>query len=146
MALPNDPFDAPGLAELAGAAAARDARTAFDAGDHRAALELLGTAARAGIPAELRPHAALLRGLALLAIEDLDGAREALRVAWSEHPDVAVLPATLGAVEAIAGDGAAGSLTLFAALVSDDPDRSIELHRRRLTPLLARLRAVRDGG
>lgn len=116
---------------------------ALDAGDPAVAIEHAQQARRIGVPAELVPHRALLEGVALVLAGRAEEAVEVLGQAWGAHPDVAALPAALGAARIVAADATSAAHSMYAALVSDDPDRSLAIHRRRLTLLLA---AVRAGG
>lgn len=115
----------------------RAAVRALDAGDVSGAVEAATEARRIGVPAELVPYRAIVQGIALARTGDATTAAMVLTDAWSSHPDVAALPAALGAAQAAAGDMSAAAQSMFAALVSDDPDHSLPMHRRRLTPLLA---------
>ena len=137
---PRDPLElADG--EHPGVASLRAAVLALEGGDIAAALEAADATRRAGVPAELVPHRALVHGVALVLDGDPAAAATLLGDAWSAHPDVAALPAALGAARTAAGDAHAGAQAMFAALVSDDPDGSLAIHRRRLTLLLGAVRA-----
>jgi hypothetical protein len=118
----------------------RTAVRALDAGDVEAAVAAADEARRVGDPAALVPERAIEQGSALVRSVDHEAAARILTDAWSSHPDVAGLPAALGAAQAASGDQAAAASSLFAAIVSDDPDHSLQMHRRRLTPLLAIIR------
>jgi hypothetical protein len=137
--LPRDLLDFadpehPGVHQL------RAAVRALDAGEVQAAVDAATEARRIGVPAELVPYRAIVQGIALVRAGDPGAAATVLTDAWSSHPDVAALPAALGAAQAASGEAAAGVQSMFAAIVSDDPDHSLPMHRRRLTPLLALLR------
>ena len=119
----------------------RIAVRSLDAGDVEAAVEAAADAKRIGVPAELVPYRAIVQGIALTRAGRAEDAGLVLTDAWSSHPDVAALPAALGAAQAALGDHVAGARSMFAAIVSDDPDHSLPMHRRRLTPLLSLVRA-----
>jgi hypothetical protein len=138
--LPRDLLDFadpehPGVQQL------RDAVRSLDAGDIDAAITSAAEAKRIGLPAELVPYRAIVQGIALTRSGDAASATTILTETWSAHPDVAALPAALGAAQASSGELASAAQSMFAAIVSDDPDHSLPMHRRRLTPLLALLRA-----
>ena len=132
----HDPLAAHDDGHHAGVALLRDAAEALDAGQAEIAAALAQRARAIGVPAELAPYLAVVGGTSLLLARRIDDARGWLEQAWSEHPDVAALPAVLGAVHQAAGHSGDASRTMFAALVSDDPDGSLATHRRRLTQLL----------
>lgn len=120
---------------------ARAAAQALDAGDPESAVEHALAATRVGVPAELVPHLATVHGIALQLLDRDEDALDLLGDAWRSHPDVASLPAALGAARSATGDSASAAHVMYAALVSDDPDESLRVHRRRLTHLLSRVRA-----
>ena len=134
---PLDPLDAAAIADHPATAELRDAREQLRLHDPAAALTAISRARTHPIPTELRAYCALVEGVAHALTGNLALARTLLEGSWNEHPDVAALPAALGATLALAGDGSDASAVLFAALVCDDPDRSLSLHRRLLTLLLA---------
>ena len=90
------------------------------------------------LPADLVPIGTAVLGSALAVAGDVSGAAEVLVDAWRDHPDVAALPALLGSVHLLAGDATSAAYSMHAALVSDDPDRSLAL----LRPLLMQLFAL----
>ena len=137
--LPRDLLDFadgehPGVQQL------REAVRALDGGNVTSAVDAATEAKRIGVPAELVPYRAIVQGIALTRAGLVDTALGVLTEAWSSHPDVAALPAALGAAQAASGDMHAAAQSMFAAIVSDDPDHSLQMHRRRLTPLLALMR------
>lgn len=138
MLLPLSDDEHPGSVNVHGAA------DMLDAGDVQAALRHLQAARSGGVPAELVPHAAVIEGVARLLEGDQDAARRLLEDSWAGHPDVAALPAALGTAAFVAGDPTGAARAMYAAIVSDDPDGSLGVHRRRLTMLLPLL-AVRRG-
>lgn len=139
LSQPRDPLDAYLDLDHAGVAALRAAGDLLDAGDLSGAAEAVLTARRCGVPAELAPWVAVVDGVTAMLAGDPERAQVVLGDAWREHPDVAALPAALGAARVRSGDAEAAARAMFAALVSDDPDRSLAVHRRRLTMLLPQL-------
>lgn len=126
--------DHAGVARLRAAAAALDDRAITDA------LEAAADARRLGLPAELVPYRAVVHGIALVLQGEPEAAARELADAWSSHPDFAALPAALGVARLAAGDPEGAAQSMYAAIVSDDPDQSLEIHRRRLTLLLGEVR------
>lgn len=138
----DDPLDRHLDADHAGVACLRAAADLLEAGDSRGALDACRDARRHGVPTELVPYLAIVQGIVALLMGDVQDCVELSRTAWSDHPDVAALPTLLGAAQLLAGDTAGAARTMFAALLTDDADRSLEVHRRRLTQLLAAVRAT----
>jgi hypothetical protein len=139
---PLDPLDAHLALDHPGVAALRAAADLLDAGDPVAAAEAAVQARSCGVPAELAPYLAVVDAVAAILAGDPSRAQVVAGDAWRAHPDVAALPAVLGAARIASGLGADAAHSMFAALVGDDPDRSLAVHRRRLTMLLD---AVRRG-
>jgi hypothetical protein len=139
FAPPADPLADPAYDDHAGAGHLRRAGAALDAGDLDAALEQAAAARRVGVPAELGPHLAIIEGLARVRAREPRAAVEGLVAAWREYPDVAALPAVLGVARTTAGDTDGAARVLFSALLADDPDHTLVIHRRRLTALLGLL-------
>ena len=131
----RDPF-AVADASMPGVVSVLEARDAARRGDYPAALAALSLARAGGVPVELVPHARILEGAALVLDGNHDAALSLLTDAWREHPDVAMLPAALGAAQYASGNAAASARSLFAALASEDPDGSLVVHRQLLTQLL----------
>lgn len=132
---PLDPFAAAD-ASLPGVLAVLEARDAMRRSDHVSALASLARARAGGIPVELVPHASVLEGAALTLTGEAAAAVTLLTDAWRNHPDIAMLPAALGAAQFAAGETTASARSLFAALASEDPDASLVVHRPLLTQLL----------
>lgn len=130
-----DPLEDPHHAEHAGVQLLREARTQLRAGRPADAVELAARAAAGGLPAEAAPHGCAIRAVALMLCERAEEAAALLRPCWRDHPDVAVLPALLGASLLLQGSPDAAAAAMFAGFLCDDPDASLELHR----PLLALL-------
>lgn len=137
----RDPLDEHAVGPTTTVARLLAARDLLRAGEPEASAASARDARSGGIPAELVPGARAIEAGALLLAGGTAEAIELLRTAWAEHPDVAVLPALLGVAQARAGDEASAVRSMHAALASDDPDRSLELHRWLITRLLAQLRA-----
>lgn len=135
-----DPLDAHLDLDHAGVARLRAAVDLLDAGDVAGSVEAALQARAHGVPAELVPYLAIVDGVAAVLAGDAPRAEVVLGDAWRAHPDVAALPAALGAARLLAGDATSAAHSMYAALVSDDPDRSLAVHRRRLTMLLGALR------
>lgn len=135
----RDPIDAHLELDHGGIAALRAAGDLLEAGDPAGASEAILAARRHGVPAELAPWVAVVDGVAAMLAGEPERAQVVLGDAWRDHPDVAALPAALGAARLRAGDAPAAARAMYAALVSDDPDRSLAVHRRRLTMLLPEL-------
>ncbi len=138
-----DPLDEHLELDHDGVASLRAAVDLLDAGDAAGANEAALRARASGVPAELVPYLALVDGVAAILAGDAPRAQVVLGDAWRTHPDVAALPAALGAARLLSGDATSAAHSMYAALVSDDPDRSLALHRRRLTMLLAAMRRAR---
>jgi hypothetical protein len=136
----DDPLDDHLQLDHDGVVQLRAAADLLDAGDAAGAVAAAARARGRGVPAELGPYLATVDGIASALDGDREYAARVLADAWANHPDVAVLPAALGAVRLLTGDATDAALVQLAALVSDDPDRSLELHRRRLTQLYAAVR------
>jgi len=100
---PHDPF-ASSDASQPGVVCVLEARDAARRGDHTSALVSLARARAGGIPVELIPHARILEGAALTLTGDPSAAVAVLTDAWRDHPDIAMLPATLGAAQFASGD------------------------------------------
>ncbi|MBC7644172.1 MAG: hypothetical protein H7123_03530 [Thermoleophilia bacterium] len=132
---PHDPF-ASSDASLPGVVAVLEARDAARRADHGAALASLARARAGGIPVELLPHARIIEGTALTLTGDYPAAVLLLTDTWRDHPDIAMLPAALGAAQFASGDTKGSARSLFAALASEDPDGSLVVHRPLLTQLL----------
>lgn len=143
FATPRDPLEDHLGLDHDGIASLRAAADLLDAGDAASAVEAALRARAVGVPAELAPYLAVVDGIAAILAGDAGRAEVVLGDAWRSHPDVAALPAVLGAARAVDGSPADAVHSLFAALVGDDPDRSLAIHRRRLTMLLE---AVRRAG
>jgi hypothetical protein len=141
-----DPLDRHLDADHHGVACLRAAVDLLDANDSRGALAACRDARGHGVPSELVPYLALVQGVAALLLGDVRDGIELAGDAWRDHPDVAALPAVLGAGQLLAGESDAAARTMFAALVTDDADRSLEVHRRRLTQLLGTVRATSGEG
>jgi hypothetical protein len=137
---PVDPLDEHLALDHAGVAALRAAADLLDAGDPAGACEAALLARGIGVPAELAPYLAIVDGVAAILCGDATRAQVVVGDAWRAHPDVAALPAVLGAARLADQDAASAAHSMYAALVSDDPDRSLAVHRRRLTLLLTALR------
>lgn len=135
----RDPIDAHLGLDHGGIAALRAAGDLLDAGDAAGASEAVIAARHHGVPAELAPWMAIVDGVAAMLAGEPERAQVVLGDAWRDHPDVAALPAALGAARLRTGDAPAAARAMYAALVSDDPDRSLAVHRRRLTMLLPEL-------
>lgn len=118
-----------------GVPALRLAAAELRAGSAARAREHVRNARMAGVPADAAPHAAVLEGLALVAADEAALAVDVLEAAWAEHPDVAALPAALGAARRALGEHETASRVLLAAVATDDPDGTLAAWR----PLLARL-------
>jgi hypothetical protein len=136
FAPPTDPFADPAHDGHEGVAHLRRAGAALDAGELAEALEQAAGARQIGVPAELAPHLAVIEGLARVRARETQAAIDGLTAAWREFPDVAALPAALGVARTTAGDTDGAARVLFSALLADDPDRTLAIHRRRLTALL----------
>lgn len=136
----RSPFEDHGLVdEHVGVAALCAAWELLHSADDRrfdGALTELDRAAAHGIPAALEPHARAARGVTLIHLNRADQAIELLRTSWREYPDVAVLPALLGAALHVCGQHADAARTLFAAALEPDPDESLQIWRTLLTQLL----------
>jgi hypothetical protein len=140
VAAMTDPLRDPLNDEHAGVLRLRAAAHALDHGDAVDAVTCAADARRIGVPAELVPYLAVVDGIARVLAGDPAGACTVLADAWASHPDVAALPAALGAARIAAEDATSAAHSMYAALVSDDPDRSLAIHRRRLTLLLGVVR------
>ena len=138
-----DPLDAHLDLDHDGVASLRAAVDLLDAGDATGACEAALSARATGVPAELVPYLAVVDGVAAILAGDAPRAQVVVGDAWRTHPDVAALPAVLGAARMLSGDAASAAHSMYAALVSDDPDHSLAVHRRRLTMLLAAMRHAR---
>lgn len=138
----DDPLDRHLDADHAGVACLRAAADLLEAGDSRGALAACRDARRHGVPSELVPYLAVVHAIAALLMGDVQDAIMLAEDGWRDHPDVAALPSALGAAQLLAGDAAASARTMYAALLTDDADRSLDVHRRRLTQLLAAVRAT----
>ena len=138
----DDPLDRHLDDDHAGVASLRAAADLLDGGDPRGALAACRDARGHGVPSELVPYLAVVQCIAAVLLGDVHDAIEVARVGWGDHPDVAALAAVLGVAQLLAGDAAGSSRTMYAALLTDDADRSLEVHRRRLTQLLAAVRAT----
>jgi hypothetical protein len=141
---PRDPLDEHLDLDHAGVAALRAAADLLDAGDAPRAVEAALRARSAGVPAELAPYLAVVDSVAAVLAGDAARAEVVAGDAWRSHPDHAALPAVLGAARIVAGSATDAAHSMYAALVGDDPDRSLAIHRRRLTMLLDLVR--RAGG
>lgn len=139
---PTDPFADPALLDHAGVIQLREARTLVLDGNALAALDALTLAHHAGVPAELMPHARVIEAAALILADRPPAAITLALDAWRNYPDVAALPAVLGSAHLANGDAKSAAHTMHAALVSEDPDRSLSLHRAVLERLFVVL--VRD--
>lgn len=138
---PVDPLDEHLTLDHTGVASLRAAADLLDAGDPVGACEAAVRARAHGVPVELVPYLAIVDGVAAILSGDAARAQVVVGDAWRSHPDVAALPAVLGAARLVTGEDAASAAhSMYAALVSDDPDRSLAVHRRRLTMLLAAIR------
>ena len=140
----GDPLDQHLDADHAGVACLRAAADLLESGDARGALAACRDARTYGVPSELAPYLAVVHAVTALLMGDVQDSITLAGDSWSNHPDVAALPAVLGAGQLLAGDAAASARTMFAALLTDDADRSLEVHRRRLTQLLAAVRATTE--
>lgn len=132
---PSDPLDGPELLAHVGVTHLRTARELLAANDPAAAADAADRARRVGLPAEIVPHGAAILGTALALDGRREEAAELLIDCWREHPDVAALPALLGSVRLGAGDATSAAHAMHAALVTDDPDRSLAVHRALLMQL-----------
>ncbi len=140
QAPPPDPLDSHLDLDHSGVASLRAAADLLAGGDAAGAAQAALTARAHGVPAELAPYLAVVDSVAAILDDDAARAQVVAGDAWRSHPDVAALPAVLGAARLAAGDATSAAHSMYAALVSDDPDRSLAVHRRRLTMLLAPLR------
>lgn len=140
---PSDPLADPQLDDHDAVRALRTARRELAAGAPDAASASADHAYRVGVPAELVPIAAALRASAWARMGRTEEAALLLTDTWRAHPDVAALPALLGSVHLIAGDATSAAYSMHAALVSDDPDRSLALLRPLLMQLFAHAQRVR---
>lgn len=111
--------------------------------DFALAIREARTARQIGLPAELAPHGAAILGAALAFGGELTEAVTVLSDSWREHPDVAALPALLGSAHMLAGDSTKAAYAMHAAVVSEDPDRSLALLRPLLTRLFAQAQRER---
>ncbi|MCW2971918.1 MAG: hypothetical protein JWN72_191 [Thermoleophilia bacterium] len=132
---PSDPFADPTLLQHPGVIHLRGARDMVRASIPNSALDVLAEAHHAGVPAELMPHARVLEAAALVLAGRPADAIAVATDAWRDYPDVAALPAVLGSAHLAAGDTASAAHTMHAALISEDPDRSLALHRAVLVQL-----------
>ncbi|MCW2926062.1 MAG: hypothetical protein JWM86_30 [Thermoleophilia bacterium] len=140
---PTDPIDSATYDDHPGVATLRAGARLLEQGSGAEALATFAEARSGGVPAELAPHVAVLEGCASILRGDAAGAVGAIADAWRAHPDVAALPAVLGTAQLVTGDAKSAAHTMYAALVSDDPDRSLAVHRRRLTQLMQLVRSAR---
>lgn len=130
---PRDPLDDPLLLQHSGVVRLRAARDLLLAGEAVAAVSAASDARSTGLPAEVVPHAHLLHGAALLLAGRAGEAATILGDGWRDHPDFSALPALLGVARSASGDATSAAHSMYAALVTDDPDRSLALHRTVLT-------------
>jgi hypothetical protein len=140
---PTNPIGSHDFDEHVGVGHLRTAQARLADGDLDVAIREARTARSYGLPAELAPHGAAILGAALALHGDHDEAVTILADSWREHPDVAALPALLGSALMLAGDPTRASYTMHAALVSEDPDRSLALLRPLLTRMFAATQRAR---
>ncbi|MCW2950240.1 MAG: hypothetical protein JWN41_1253 [Thermoleophilia bacterium] len=132
---PTDPIEDPSLREHLGVIHLRGARDLARAGLGGSALAAFVEAYHAGVPSELMPHARVIETGALIIAGQPAEAVSTASSAWREYPDVAALPAVLGSAHLANDDSRSAAHTMHAALVSEDPDRSLALHRALLQQL-----------
>jgi predicted Zn-dependent protease len=120
-----------------GVVALRSARASYANGALDDALDHLTKAKQSGVPAEADPYWYALSGAVAFADSRTEEAIAMLREGWSKYPDVAALPALLGATMRRSGDDAGAATTLLAALAGDDPDHSLGHWRQTLGRMLS---------